>query len=89
MHDHSANGVRGVSGLGLEDELDLLTWRAHEIDAFCNAWVLTWLMMEQMAQTAEQRAWCCYEVECWSKVRGRAAAATYADINRILRRHDD
>lgn len=75
-------------GDALDDELDLLTWRAHEIDAFCDAWILTWLMMEQMAQTAEQRAWCRYEVECWTKVCNRASAATHADINRILRRMD-
>ena len=84
MHDHHANGVRRADQL--TDDLDLLTWRANEIDAFCNAWILTWLAMESQAQTPEERAWCRYEIECWSKVRSRGVAATYADINRLLRR---
>ncbi len=79
-----------ASGDDLSDQLDQLTRYAHDLDAFCNAWILTWLAMEQAARTPEERAWCCYEVECWSKVRSRSVQAVYKDINKLLRRagHD-
>jgi hypothetical protein len=76
-----------VGSDALNDELDLLTWRAHEINAFCGAWIQTWLVMEASAQTPAQRDICRREIENWTKVRSRAVQATYADINELLRRH--
>lgn len=67
------------------DQLDQLTRYAHDLDAFCNAWIVTWLAMEQAATTPAARAWCRYEVECWSKIRARSVQAVERDINRALR----
>lgn len=84
MHDHPADDL--VSGT-LEDDLDLLTWRAHEIDAFCNAWICTWLGQWEIATTPEQVAICRREIAAWDRVRCVGVQTTYAEINRLLRRH--
>lgn len=76
-----------MGGHALEDGLDLLTWRAHEIDAFCNAWICAYLGQWELAETPEQVEICRREIEAWNRVRSVGVQTTYDEINRLLRRH--
>lgn len=76
-----------LGGHALEDDLDLLTWRAHEIDAFCNAWICAYLGQWELATTPEQVEICRREIEAWNLVRSVGVQTTYDEINRLLQRH--